>query len=105
LQPGTLRSHLIVDLDVEAMADVERLETHAATEDCREAVVAKAVAEELQELEAAHLPDLRGFAVADAGPPVEAVFVQPEALQERAGLGRCVAGLSEAEEAGCGDDA
>jgi hypothetical protein len=48
------------------MSRDSRVQTHAASEDIREADVAKVVAEELQAPEAAHLGDLHGFAVADA---------------------------------------
>lgn len=88
------------------MADVEGLEASAATEDGREAGIAEAVAEDLQRPEAAHPGDPHGFAVADAaGPPVEAVPAQPEAVQERAGLGGGRAGLGEVDEAMVGGGA
>ena len=72
--------------NVEAMADVERLEARASVKDGRQPVVAERVGEELKRPQPAHGSDGHGLLVDVLGVPLaELVLAQTEALEERAG--------------------
>lgn len=72
--------------NVEAVADVERLEARAPGKDGRQPVVAERVGEELKRAQPAHGGDGHGFLVDVLGVPLaEPVLAQPEAPEARAG--------------------